>query len=1480
MRSPDDGEPAHHDAADDRPATRRLPLGLIVLAAVTYLPALTAEPGRMPTDTKLYLYLDPGRLIADAPFTWDTRQFAGWVPHQTIAYLWPSGPWFWVFDRIGVPDWIAHRLWLGTLLFLGGLGVRWAARQLGLDARSAAVAGIVYALSPYVLPYVSRTSVMLLPWMGLGWLVGLTVRATVRTRWRDVGLFGLVVLTIGAVNATALALVAPAPALWLVHAAWQRSITWRTAVVTAAKLAGISLVVSMWWIVMLVVQGRHGADVLAYSETLDAVSLTSVSTETLRSLGYWLFYVRDPYAFTTTAALDHLGSAKVILAGYLLVALGLAGLAVVRWSQRRFAAWMFAAGIVLAVGVHPIADPSPLMAPLRDSALGLALRSSTRALPLSAFGLAMGVGALVTCAGRVRVRGRSLAGITSVALVVLAVVGMPATLKGGYVDPALVRDQDVPEAWNDAVATLDAGSTEYRVMQLPGSEFGAFRWGYTVDPPLPGLTDRPLVTRDLLPLGSPGAMDLLYALDNRFQAGTIDPDSVAPVARLLGVDTIWVANDLAFDRFRTPRPEIVADLFASQPAGLGAPVPHGDPAVNVPDVAMLDEQGLVDSRVGTPLAPVELVPVQSPQSIVRVVEPGAVVVVAGSGDGLVDAAAAGLLDGTEAVVYAADLASFAEPGADAGVPDGAVLVVTDSNRDRAAQWRGSQDVTGLTELGGAERDVLREDSSDQRLAVFAASDPAQQTVAVLDGGLVVRATGYGEPFALRPEDRPAMAVDGDTATAWRVADRFDPVGERLEVSTTDGTLRLVQQQVPTANRWITGIEVAAGDDPPQQVVLDERSLAAPGQPVEVRPGVPVSITITSVADLPGGTDPGASAVGFAEIGPIARETVRLPTAPLEALDADRPVAFVLTRDRVRPTNRWRSDPEPALDRTLVLTADRELAVTGSPDAAAATAGAGPVTVTLRRNDRAPDDVLDALSLASGVPLPQATSNRRLTGVADARAVAAFDGSATSAWFTPFGQAVGSAITVTTSAPTSGPLTLVQPVSTPVSTITRLAFTDTTGTTTEIEVPAPDATGASTLALPTALPAGPLTITVAEVEPRTTVDRRWGETVPTPAAISELRGLQLRPAAAFEPVGPGGSVECRTDLLSLDGRPVGVTVDAEGLARLAAGGSVETTWCDAPDAPRPTVLAAGERRFIAAPGLVTGIDVDQVVIRSGPAGAFDPAARPAPRSAPDVSRSRTERRLTVDPCPEGCWLVLGEGHNPAWDADVDGESLGAPVQIAGGFNGWWLPPADTARDVTMRWTPQDSLNVALLVALLGVLASVGLAVADRRVRSTALPTSAPEAPATLAELLTGTGANTEPLRQRLLAAAVLVVGSALVIAPEWAIVALVPASVLVWCGRSRAAAAAAAVLVGALGLVVAWREYRERFFIDAGWPANFADLHRLGLFVVVLLVAGTVVESSRDRPAATGGDPDPLDAEPLGTEPSPQDDAATTIDPAR
>ena len=122
--------------------------------------------------------------------------------------------------------------------------------------------------------------------------------------------------------------------------------------------------------------------------------------------------------------------------------------------------------------------------------------------------------------------GRS-APVAAAGIALLAVANLPSMTGHRLVDPAIDRARG-------RAAGLDRGRRRprrrpagFRVLQLPGAEFGAFRWGYTVDPPLPGLTERPLVTRDLLPLGSAAAMDLLYALDDRFQAGVADPAAAA-----------------------------------------------------------------------------------------------------------------------------------------------------------------------------------------------------------------------------------------------------------------------------------------------------------------------------------------------------------------------------------------------------------------------------------------------------------------------------------------------------------------------------------------------------------------------------------------------------------------------------------------------------------------------------------------------------------------------------------------------------------------------------------------------------------------------------------------------------------------------------------------------------------------------------------------------------------------------------------------
>jgi arabinofuranan 3-O-arabinosyltransferase len=1374
-----------------------------LLALIAYTAALLTKPGRMPADTKLYLYLDPGRLISDAPFTWDPRQFGGWVPHQTVAYLWPQGPWYWAFDKLGLPDWVAHRLWIGSLLFLGGCGVLWVARILGLSRGGAVSAAAIYMLSPYVLPYVSRTSAMLLPWAALGWIVGLTIRsATSDRRWRYPALLGLVLVTCSAQNATALIMIAPAPLLWLVHAVVQHTITWRRALDTVARVGVLAVGVSLWWIAMLRAQGTWGADVLAYSESLQATSFTSSSTETLRGAGYWLFYVRDPYAFATTAARPYMESGRVILLGFGIVVTGLAGLALTRWSQRRYAALLLFVGIVLGVGVHPIIAPSPLMTPLAEnsrSTLALALRSSTRALPMSNLALALGIGALVTAVGATRLRARSLA---PAAVVVAAMLNLPALFDGGLVDPALERDQDPPEAWSAAADALSAGSIESRVLQLPGSEFGAFRWGYTVDPPLPGLTTKPLITRDLLPLGSPGLMDLLFALDDRVQNGVLDPSALAPVARLLGADTIWVANDLAFERFRTPRPEFAQEQIVSAPS-MGSPIDFGAPTSNVPSVPMVDEQALVaDRRDTAPLPPVQLVPVEDPSEIVRASD--RVVVLVGSGDGLVDAAAAGLVNGDEAVIYAADLDSM-PVGAEV---DPALVILTDSNRDRARHWRGSQDVTGFTETGGPASDLLRPDEGDQRLPVFGVDQSAdEQTTAILEDSVQVRASGYGEAFAYRPEDRPSMAVDGDPGTAWLVADRGDPIGHFITVSSTQGSLRLLQPQRAAANRRITSVRITPTDGAaePFEVPLDDSSLTEPGQRVSLPTEGPISITITSVATNEGGTDPGPSAVGFAELGIGSHaEVVRLPRHDAPGSTAR---AVVLTRERTDPLDRWRSDPETAMNRSFSLSTDRSFTV----------------AVQLRLAARARDELLNQLVGTTG-PI----ADRRLTGDPWSRGVYAADGDVESAWTSPFSEALGSRLTFTSDSSALTTFTLRQPTDAAHSVITELTVSAGDDRV-PVAVPSPDPSGLSTVTLPRPIRSGTITFVVTGIDARTTVDRRFGEITTLPVAIHELTATALTPSRKVDADAAG----CRDDLLFLDGVSIPLRIEERDVQELVRGAAVDVTPCSS-DSLR---MSLGEHLVTTASGLRTGLDIDRITLASG---QVPPAARPPEVS---VTRTRTSRTATVAPCPDGCWLVMGEGLNSGWSASTEDADLGTPVQIAGGMNGWWLPPNTASTVVRIEWQAQRAVTIALLLTAVAVAICVALAVGRRRSRAEYFQFTAEPPRIDRSVVARGTWRHT------VVSCLVLVLLAALVASPTAALWASIPAAAMLATRRPRVSAAASTMLMALLATTVVQRQLVSRAAAGPAWILQFSDLHRAGMLVVVLLLAGALSGDGRSDPAS-------------------------------
>ena len=460
-------------------------------------------------------------------------------------------------------------------------------------------------------------------------------------------------------------------------------------------------------------------------------------------------------------------------------------------------------------------------------------------------------------------------------------------------------------------------------MQLPGAEFGAFRWGYTVDPPLPGLTAKPLITRDLLPLGSPGAMDLLYALDDRAQANILDPASIAPVARLFGADTIWVSNDMAFDRFRTPRPELTNAAVRAPPPGLAAPQPFGTPTPNVPTLAMLDETALANPTIGEPVPPVELFDVDEPVAMVRAAS--RLVVLAGSGDGIVDAA------GSRAAARrrggpvrrrsrAPTIARRRRPGDRHRLePRSGPPMARHPRRRRVHRDRRA-----------AERPAC---SATRPINDFRCSPITRQCTRPPPRveGLDIRASGYGEPFAYRPEDRPAMAVDGDPATAWVVGRQVR--SDRSEHSRSSGdmsNLSLLQSQQPGASRMISSVRLDFDGARDRKTSISTTDLVdgSAGQRIEVPAGATfVRITITRSPTRPGATDPGPSAVGFAELGLGAHTEVvtRAERRDRRSSATDSP------GDRAHPAAHRSAQPVAQRSRsrgwcaTFTLGSDRDLA---------------------------------------------------------------------------------------------------------------------------------------------------------------------------------------------------------------------------------------------------------------------------------------------------------------------------------------------------------------------------------------------------------------------------------------------------------------------------------------------------------------------------------------------------------------------------
>ena len=1405
-----------------------------LLAAICYVPLLLTAPGYVGADTKQYLYLDPDRLLARAPYLWDKYVGMGGVTHQNIGYLLPQGPWYWIFQHLGVPDWIAQRLWTGTLLFAAGMGVLALMRTLGWKNRPAFLASASYMLSPYLLEYVARISAILLPWAGLPWMVVFVIRGLrfqalhvtqdavpeladgegaeavdagslpaqpIQTspisgdaasddfddatewdaseheaghlvhflhglaRWRYPAAFALVVALIGGTNATSLIYAGLAPVIWLPFAVARREITFRDALAFVGRTLLLTIGVSAWWLTGLASQAGYGLDVLAYSETVKTVASDSQASEVLRGLGNWFFYGRDGISAWIQPSLSYTESLWLISVSFALPLLSLAAAACLRWVHRGYFVVLVLVGTALSVGVYPYDNPSPAGSAFKafaeGSTAGLALRSTPRAVPLVALGfgvlLAAGIEALFRLpwrrAANAAVDGaagkrRSFGGWgrwvpTGAFVIVLALIAlnMLPLWRGQFVDPNLRRKETLPAYVTQAAASLSKSAringSETRVLELPGADFSDYRWGATLDPPLPGLMDRSYVSRELIPSGTPASAALVRAIDRRLQEGVYEPSSLPSLARLMSVGDVVLRSDLQYERFRTPQPISTWSTWTRlRPEGLSVPKTFGPLVAETPAIPFIDEISLANPAGSAEPPAMADYSVTNPVPIVRSERASEPLLVAGDSEGLVDASAAGMLDTTGVVRFAASQTS--EKAKATPVPSNADLLLTDSNRKRAERWGTVRENYGYVETATGK--PLEKDPNDARLPVFPNQTPNDQTIAVLSGVADIEASDYGNDVSYSPSDRPFYAFDGDLSTAWRVGAFGDPHGARLRVGlrkpvTTDH-LTLVQPYNVAASRFITKAELTF-DGPDGKSTVDvnltDSSRTHDGQVVRFTSkrftSVEFKIVQTSNGTLP--SYDGQSGVGLAELnipGIKASEMLRLPDDLFTAAGTDgskQALSVLLTRDRANPQEPFKSDTELSMAREFTLPTARTFGIGGTARLSA-TATDTALDTILGRDASTSDTATSAGTGTNGdtasgptveaTGVVTATSSNYLPGSLDARASSAVDDNPKTAWTNAFGGNIGSWLQIASANPVTVSklnLKIVADGRHSVPTVLQLLVDGKAVRNLTLPAIKDGKATDSTVSVPVSF--APVTgstfrLVVKSERKENTEDYFNHGPLELPVSIAEIgaAGLHVAKPAASLPA------ECRTDLMTIDGKPIGVEVGGSTTAAVARDG-LDLRLCG-----DPVKLSAGTHTLLTARGSKTGIDLDRLVLSSA---ANESAGDPTDAFPGEVRTTSTPRvtvtgegpvayRLSVSGATTGkpFWLVLGQSLSPGWQAKlVGGESLGEPQLVDGYANGWLVNPSSPTMDIELDWTPQNHVwigigvsAVSLLICLLMIL----------------------------------------------------------------------------------------------------------------------------------------------------------------------------------
>jgi arabinofuranan 3-O-arabinosyltransferase len=1231
-------------------------LGILALAV-----CLLNDPGRWITDSRYEWYLSPGRVLLKQLTVWDpSRGFGRERPEWSPVFVGVLA----VVRGLGASPALTERLSHALLLLTAGLGavalLHQFKRPLGV---AHVVAGLFVMFNPYtalfLLPSSNFVNYALAPWFALVFARGIFSARP----WRWAAAFALLVFVAGASNVPAfiygLVLLLPV-AIYYVHI--ERTIRWGQVLGWLARVAALSLLVSLAAFVKLLDGSASLAENIAATESARSVNLASSWSESWRGLGYWLSYWSDGRGLIRSQGKVYLTSPLVALATFGPPCIALGVVVATRWRARLLFALMLLLSVALMVGAFPLSSTTPFGEFLLKLYGGQGPFAGFRNSYKAGAGLCIGVGVLfgmgVAAAGPALARrDRRLRYVPLVgALLLLAIAAAPFWATGMY--PKLQENAGIPSYWTHAATWVDQQPGDERVLVVPGSGQTIYRWGSAGDDIIDGLFLRPHLVRGPLPLSNPEPAEVVRAIDDVTSTGGYVPGTLAPIARRYGIRYVVIRNDLDWKLNQGVRPAVLQSL--RDDPDLHLVKTFGLAGENT--TARGDHSAEAVAEWGLP--PVQIYEIRGISGPERVDPPGPSLLVAGGPEALTQLAQDGTL-ATSGPVQATGGLSAKQ--IEAELTGGSGLVVSDSNRRRQLTFTQSE-VASYTL--GANQTLGRPVAN-----LFPGA--GTESVSRFPDATSIQSLKNSALFASAPANRPANAFDGNASTTWLTGafQQLDGQGLRVafrhpqRLSTAD-----VNAFVPLGSaRRVAAATLLFSDG--SSIPID---LTYGKSTTSFRPRTASWVVIR--IDALYGT--GISPFGFREItfpGIDLREQIQVPddvfrsaakSPALRGAIAEAPVAYSFSRVGAGTA----SPEEEVIRRHFRSLGDRQYTVDGS------------VLLDDVTTDATFDLLLDRPTGALG-------SARYLDQLANSGEFAV-DGSPTTGWTAS--AKVGTSLAMHFPARFVSRIDILQSSDSKYSQLTSVRI-EIGGSSYDFAIPASTCAPVgssenpcnplSTVTIPPTL-ATAMNVVVTGIVGHKTI---FGD---APIRINEV-SFDDAPNAAVDPSAPLAS--CVPGLLQVDGQPVAGTVDGTA-GDLLSGKRLLVTSCG-------EVTLTGGWHDLDAGSMMR---FDSVSLRSG---AFPTVETPSLAVKTRVlQRTSSHVRLAVD-APAGSTLLSGQSYDTGWTATVNGRDLGAPRSYDA-LNGWRLP-AGGHMIVELDFAPDHTYRYALALTFVGLALCVFLVVRRKR-----------------------------------------------------------------------------------------------------------------------------------------------------------------------